>query len=134
MHDRVGALVRQHNLVTEQTGFYRSTGVPEKAEASFSLAIYPAADGWLEFTLVPDDTPAAQYVLRGQVVTPQGTETCNATADAQGRLVVRFPLKGGQSNRISAQIEGGPLVHPANDQTRYPFLITQVRSGRTPGP
>jgi hypothetical protein len=130
VNDRVGALVRQHNLVTEQAGFYRSTGVPDKAEARFSLTLYPVADGWLEFTLVPDGTPVARVELRGEVATTAGVETCHATADANGQLVVRFPLKGGTSNRISAQIEGGPAVDPANDQTKFPFLVRQVRSGR----
>ena len=134
VHDRVGALVRQHNLVTEQAGFYRNTGVPDKAGARFSLTIYPVADGWLEFTLAPDGKPVARCELRGQVATPASIESCAATADADDRLVVRFPLKGGVLNRISAQIEGGPLVDPANDQTQFPFLVLQVRSGRTTTP
>ncbi len=132
--DRVGALVRQHNLVTESAGFYRSTGVPDKTEARFSLTIYPVADGWLEFTLVPDGKPVGRCELRGEVVTAAGTQTCQATADASGQIVVRFPLKGGTSNRISAQIDGGPPVDPANEQTKFPFLVRSVRSGRAAAP
>ena len=130
--DRVGVVLRQHNLMPEFAGFYREVGLPEMCQAEFSLAIYPYADGWLEFTLEPNGVAAPQCKLNGTVVTAAGTRRIETSLDGNGRLVARFPLQAGTRNAITAAISGGPTIDPEVDNPPYPFRILRIASGRNP--
>jgi hypothetical protein len=130
--DRVGVVLKQHNLIPEFAGFYREVGLPEMCKAEFSLAIYPYADGWLEFTLEPNGVAAPQCKLNGTVVTEGGTQRIETSLDASGHLVVRFPLHAGTRNAIAVAISGGPKIDPEVDNPPYPFRILRIASGRAP--
>jgi hypothetical protein len=130
--DRVGVVLKQHNLIPEFAGFYRGTGVPEMCNAEFSLAIYPYADGWLEFTLEPNGAPTPQCRLNGTAITAAGTQRIETSLDAGGHLVARFPLRAGTRNAITAAISGGPKIDPEIGNPACPFRILRIASGRSP--
>ena len=128
-HDRVGVLLKQHNLITKFTGFHRSTGLPQFAKAEFSLSIYPYASGWLELTLEPNGK-SDSCRFQGSVTTSSGAQTLTVNSDANRRMVARFPLKAGESNVISVAISGAPILDPESDDPPYPFEIVAIRSAR----
>jgi hypothetical protein len=129
--DRVGALLAQHNLITEFSGFYRASGVPQMTKAEFSLTIYPYADGWLEFVLAPK-SPAEGCQLHAIATAATRTRTIDAKLDKAGHLIARFPLQAGVNNTISTKISGAPRMDPEDDESNHPFQIVSIRSGRTP--
>ncbi len=131
VNDRVGVLIRQHNLVTEMTGFYRTTGIPDYAEASFALTICPVTDGWLELTLTPEGETESRCRLQGLVTTNTGVDSIKVALDSKNQLVARFPLKAGTPNHLVAHIEGAPTFKAESGQTRYPFRVVRIKSGRT---
>ena len=131
MADRVGALLTQHNLVTDLRGFDRKVGLPKRVGHDFALTLYPYADGWLEMTLACSGQAAAGCRLRGAVATEAGQESVTAVLDAEHHLVVRFPLTAGVRNILSAQIVGIPSVETDRDANRYPFLLLAVQSRRS---
>ena len=130
--DRVGVLLKQHNLITELSGFYRTSGVPQMCNAEFSLTVYPYADGWLEFTLAPNGKAGPDCRLQGSAVTDLGVENQTILLNAQHRLVVRFPLKAGTRNLLTARLDGAPPVDLDGDDPPYPFLVLDVQSARLP--
>lgn len=132
--DRVGVLLRKHNLVPETAGFYRTTGVPTMAEAGFSLTIYPYADGWLEFILEPNGQPLGECRLEGSATTDAKVEQTTAMLDGRRHLTVRFPLKANTRNAIAVQISGAPAVDPEGDDPPFPFRVLEVNSGRIEKP
>jgi hypothetical protein len=132
--DRVGSLIKNHNLVTEFTGFYRPSGVPQMTADNFSITLFPYADGWLEFTLEPNGTPSGDCHVRGSASTDSGVESIETIMDVSRHLVVRFPLKAGTRNILTARISGAPPVDLDGDDPPYPFQILNVRSTRTPTP
>jgi hypothetical protein len=134
IEDRVGSLLKRHNLVTGFTGFYRTSGVPQMTADNFSITIYPYADGWLEFTLEPNGTPSGDCRLRGKASTGSGVESIDVTLDASQRLTVRFPLKAGTRNILAARITGAPPVDLDGDDLPYPFRILNVQSVRASAP
>lgn len=130
--DRVGVVLKEHNLVTEFSGFYHVVGVPDMCNAEFSFTMYPYADGWLEFALEPNGKAMANCELKGIIVTSAGTQPLAAKPDGKGRLVVRFPLTAKTRNAITVAISGGPKIDPDVDDPPYPFRIVGITSGRTP--
>jgi hypothetical protein len=130
--DRVGVVIKEHNLVTEFSGFYRAVGLTEMCNADFSLAVYPYANGWLEFALEPNGVSSATCQFKGTVVTPAGAQSIEAKPDNRGHLVVRFPLTANVRNAITAVISGGPKIDPEVDDPPYPFRIVRITSARTP--